>query len=120
MNATQPYEHPETYSNAISHAIILSYFICFVWTAANWGNRPGARAWTTIGQIVAPLPPVATGWRHIGEITFSANDVKPPVMQSSPLYERTYASGKKSWRFWDDVIEEWVYHAAFPTDVLST
>lgn len=131
----------QAYGNAVAWAMIMSYFIGLTWVAANWGNHPGARAWTTIGQItdprsgvsyqairdaigeiteiVAPLPrPIATGWRHIGEITFSPGDVKPQIMQNSPLYERTYASGKKSWRFWDDATEEWVYHTALPANVL--
>lgn len=113
----------ETYGNYVAFSMMLSYCIALTWVAINWGNREGARPWTTVGQIVAPTASSSCpvhGWRHIGEVTFSPDDVTPPILQKSPVYERTYASGKKAWRFWDDLTEEWVYHSALPTDLLSS
>ena len=113
----------EAYGNYVAFSMMLTYCIALTWVAMNWGNRAGARPWTTVGQfttvvseVVAPQP---TGWHKIGEVTFSPGDVSPPILQKSALYERTYASGKRSWRFWDDMTEEWVYRSALPTDLLS-
>ena len=106
-------------ANAIAYAMMACYMIGLLWFVAEYGNRPGARSWTAVGHIVAP--PAATrvagptGWQQIGQVTFSPADVSPPILQNSPLYERTYASGKKAWRFWDDLTEEWVYRSALPT-----
>lgn len=115
---TQPQE--DTFLTTIATAAMISYCIGLIGFVLAYGNRPGARAWTTIGTIVAPIRIGPTGWRPIGTVTFSPADVSPPILQKSPLYERTYASGKKSWRFWDDLTEEWVYRSALPTDMLSS
>jgi hypothetical protein len=120
MNTTNAYEAAvvEGYGNYVACVLMLSYFIALPWVAMNWGNRPGAQPWTTIGMIVAPRPST-TGWRRIGDVAFSPSDVNPPILQKSPLYERTYPSGKKAQRFWDDVTEEWIYTSAYPRDAVS-
>jgi hypothetical protein len=120
MNTTTAYETAvvEGYGNYVAFVLMLSYFTTLTWVAMNWGNRPGAQPWTTIGHIIAPRPST-TGWRQIGKIAFSPNDVNPPILQTSPLYERTYASGKTSQRFWDDVTEEWVYTSGYMTNFIS-
>lgn len=110
----------DSYTNTVAFTMFLVYCMGLTWVVMNWGNRPGARQWTTIGTIVAPLPQtVPAGWRRVGEIAFSPNDVNPPILQTSPLYERTYASGKTSQRFWDDVTEEWVYTSGYMTNFIS-
>jgi hypothetical protein len=138
MNTTTAYETAvvEGYGNYVAFVLMLSYFTTLTWVAMNWGNRPGAQPWTTIGHIIAPRPSttgwrrvgeiaaplpqtVPTGWRRVGEIAFSPNDVNPSILQTSPLYERTYASGKTSQRFWDDVTEEWIYTSGYTTNFIS-
>jgi hypothetical protein len=98
LNTTQTFEDAaiHSYGNAIAYAVLLSYLIGLTWMITILENRT--------------LQP--TGWRYIGDVSFSSHDVNPPVLQTSPLYERTYPSGKQSWRVWDDATEEWVYHAA--------
>lgn len=121
MNATQTFDAEaatlQAYGDAIAYVMMISYFIGLTWVVVNWGNRPGARAWTTVGMIVAP-PPQPTDWRRVGTVVFSPTDVNPPILQKAPLYERTYASGKQSWRYWDDLTEEWSYTNAYPPHVL--
>ena len=107
MNTTMitPYAYPAEnwVATAIVYGMMLTYAVGIIGFVMAYGNQPGARPWTTIGMAVTAVPQ-ATPWLPIGYAVHSG--------ERTPLYERLYPSGKRSWRFWDDVFEEWHYMAA--------
>lgn len=74
---------------------------------ASWGNN-GASA----PAPAAPLRPACSDWLPHSIITRSDGE-------NTQLYERTYPSGKKAWRFLDEC-DQWVYPRRRELEPLNT
>lgn len=94
--------HPEITMDAYTNYIATMFITAWIWGLiafmVTWGNHATS---TPVPSQTAQQRPACSDWLLHGIIT-------RPDGENTQLYERTYPSGKKAWRYLDEA-DQWVY-----------